>query len=223
MSAPNANLTQQQRIVFPVDGKGRFKILSRDSHGEIPFMRDVEEFTAAYMTPGTKERKAMELATTPRDRTLLATLRVLQHFHSYPKSQNAERELFSALSVILGSWSPDELGYGDMSKIELAAKFFGGSLNDGMRGAQPVMLPGTRGGMPTPGIWCPDIKTAAFVWAAFRGVAVCCVCRNLFAPDPLRDEKPYCPKCAQAYWQREYRKRNPGGAKSTKRRKEKKR
>ena len=98
-------------------------------------------------------------------------------------------------------------------------------LRRAMKGARLVVVQSKQGEF-LPAILCDSIRTAAFVSAAYRGVGACCICRKLFAIDPLREEKPYCPKCAQPFWQRQYRNREKQKqairTKSTKHRKENK-
>jgi hypothetical protein len=61
-----------------------------------------------------------------------------------------------------------------------------------------------------PVVGCPDIKTALFVFAAYRGVEACLNCQKLFAVDSARPDDSssdrYCTAaCGQRYRQKLYR------------------
>jgi hypothetical protein len=202
----NVTITARPRILFPVNSNRSDRIITRGfGLGEIPLLRDVKEFTAAYMTPGTRQHKEMEQATTQRDRRVIASLRLLQYAHA--KAPDAARELVEAFSVLSGGWRPRDLGYGHLSQRELAANFYSGSFNDEMKSARVIMSRPTRSEAPVPAIWAPDIRTAAFVFAAFRGVEVCASCHRLFAPDRERGEKYCSDACGQNFRQKLYRQR----------------
>jgi hypothetical protein len=63
-----------------------------------------------------------------------------------------------------------------------------------------------------PVIWCPNMKTAMYAYAAFNGVETCLNCQKLFCldvprVDDSRSEKYCTVACGQRFRQRIYRKR----------------
>src|SRR5262249_45072897 len=63
-----------------------------------------------------------------------------------------------------------------------------------------------------PAILCPNVRTASFVAAAFRGLAVCPNCLRLFDPyaeriDGSKGDKYCTAACGSRYRQRLYRRR----------------
>jgi hypothetical protein len=202
---PNADLTHDIPILFSAQtGQVSFGAENPFFSAEIPFVRGVKEFTAAYMNLWTRQHKTKEQGISDQDRRKLRALRLLQYVHS-SGSAEAARELGDALEVLGGAGVVERLGLSNVPKVELAANWYAGSFNFEMKKARIVMWQRNKNETPIPAVWCPDIRTAAFVFAAFRGITVCPGCRQLFAPNPQHPAKYCSEKCGQRIWQREYR------------------
>lgn len=99
-----------------------------------------------------------------------------------------------------------------------AAAIYAQYLTDEMRGARLMVHRGTF----VPVIRCRDMKTAMFVFGAFRGVETCLNCHKLFAVDAARPDgsatsEKYCTAaCGQRYRQKMYRRRHPAKARPKK-------
>ncbi len=165
---------------------------------ELP--RKLKEFTSAYMTPGTPQYKQFEAATSDKDRAILSAVALLRRAHSMKSP--AARDLADAASLLF-DWRPPEWAIPPVGRREGAAWQYRSLLNDGMKNARLVMAR-ARGGF-APAILCGDLRMAAFVFAAYKGVAVCAACRGLFAQNPERGGD-YCSEaCGQNFRQKAYR------------------
>jgi CGNR zinc finger len=210
MSLSNSNLTVRPRILFCAS---KHQLADADLWGKIfgekpPVSVRWTEFTAKFMTIGARERKEFEAGISNEDRDALAALRLLRraasmpgdsaaadlceatrrliHVHDYPKGLNAR---------IVFSHGPKKI-----------MRLYKGLLNENIKQARLAVT--TQGGEPSVNILCPDIRTAAFVFAAFRGLEICPGCGKLFAPNPQRAAQHYCSKnCGQRIYQREFRQR----------------
>lgn len=74
---------------------------------------------------------------------------------------------------------------------KIARNVYPDRLRQRIKKAQIVILPSF-----TPAILCPDMTVAMFVFAAYRGIAVCLNCQKLFALDSERADgsvsEKYC-------------------------------
>jgi hypothetical protein len=167
-------------------------------------------FTRSYMTPGTREHKEFEAATSKKDRSILSALALLRRAQAMKSP--AAKDLADAASLLL-DWRPPEWAQGriirtgeaisPLAQREGAAFWYRTLMTQGMKGARIVMAR-AKGGF-APAVLCPDIRTGAYVFAAYRGVEVCAACQELFAPDPERGGK-YCSEaCGQNFRQKLYR------------------
>src|SRR5215471_4486701 len=117
---PNDHLTNRIPILVSAQ-KG--KVVFANPSDEVPFIRGVQEFTAAHMTPGTRQHKQMERGTSDRDRLTLKALRLLQYVYS-SRSHRAARELDDALAVLAGGgWDVKKVGLSTVPKKEVAAQW----------------------------------------------------------------------------------------------------
>jgi hypothetical protein len=173
------------------------QMFRRVFRAELP--RKLKEFTAAYMTRGTREYKEFEAATSKKDRATLSALALLRRAQSMKSP--ASKDLADAASLLL-DWRPPEWAVAAGRK-EGAAWWYRSLLNDGMKNARLVMAR-AKGGF-APAILCGDLRTAGFVFAAYKGVGVCAACHELFAPDAERSGDYCSDACGQNFRQKRYR------------------
>ena len=162
----------------------------------------VTEFSRDFLTPGTPQHRRLLAATTKKERQRLSAIVLLQR--AYLSELPAAKDMADAAALMF-DWRPPEWAISPRNRQKGASFWYRSLLNEGMNRARLVMAR-AKGGF-APAVLCPDIPTAAFVFSAFRGARVCASCRQLFAPDPERDEK-YCSKsCGQNFRQKAYRSR----------------
>ncbi len=164
----------------------------------------VKEFTPAYMTFGTPERRSFEASVPKRDRDILAALPLLQRVQTHETLSIAMRDLCDVAERLIPGWRPPKRAIGGNWR-EDAARIYAYHLRQGMKGARLVMTRANSGQPYLPAVLCPDLRSAAFVFAAYRGVEVCAGCRTVFASDQERDQKYCSGACAQRRYQRQYR------------------
>jgi hypothetical protein len=207
MSISNSILTARPKIFFYTSKrKVADEQLWSAIYGEKPpvFAR-LKEFASRYMQLGTRERKEFEAGTSPEDRDTLTALRLLRHAASMP--ERAAADLYSATRRLIPNY-PKNL---DARAIftdgpQKILRLYADLLNANLQGARLHMR--VQGTEPQVTILCRDLRTAAFVYAAFGGVEVCVGCGKLFAPNPQRTGQHYCSKnCGQRIYQREFRQR----------------
>jgi hypothetical protein len=172
-----------------------------------------KEFTSRHMTIGTRERKEMEAGIGDEDRDTLTALRLLRRAASMP-GDSAATDLYDATRRMIHDY-PKGLNaraiFTDSPKKIM--RLYRGLLNENIKRARLTVT--TQGEEPSVSVLCPDIKTAAFVYAAFGGLEVCPGCGKLFAPNPQRAAQHYCSKnCGQRIYQREFRLRQKWKSKS---------
>jgi hypothetical protein len=170
----------------------------------------VVEFTGAFMRVGTPERATMEANVSAKDReTLHSLLKLRAASETAPKA--ARRELAEAAKKLI----PDarlRATFQAGHLPEVAEWFYPAYFNRELKGARLVLWL-TKQKRFLPAIFCPNMKTAMFAFAAFRGVAACRNCGTLFTLDSERPDKSksehYCTAaCGQRYRQKTYRKRS---------------
>lgn len=198
----NATITASPRILIlgerTKEDSEHSQMFRRVFRAELP--RKLKEFTSAYMTPGTGEYKEFEAATSKKDRATLSALALLRRAQAMKSP--ASKDLADAASLLLGE-RPPEWAIPPVGRREGAAWWYRSLLNDGMKNTRLVMSR-AKGGY-APAILCSDLRTAAYVFAAYKGVAVCAACRGLFAQDPERGGD-YCSEaCGQNFRQKAYR------------------
>lgn len=199
----NVTITASPRILVlgerPDKDSEQSRKFRRVFRAELP-RKSPKEFTRAYMTPGTPEHKEFEAAISKKDRAVLSAIALLRRAQAMKLP--AAKDMADAASLLL-DWRPPEWAISPVNRREGAAWHYRTLLTDGMKKTRLVMAR-ARGGF-APAVLCPDLRTAAFVFAAYRGVEVCAACQELFAPDPERGGK-YCSEaCGQNYRQKLYR------------------
>ena len=177
-----------------------------------PF-RTVKEFTSAYMQPGSLEHAEMETNIKDKDWTTLKQgLVSLYYSHgTFPKNMKEAKRELSKASQRLFADPRLRATFAGGQLPQVTAWFFPAFFNREMRRARFVLWL-TKKNLVIPAIYCPTLKTAFFVAAAFRGIVVCPNCGELFAPDTERTDKTgsekYCKAaCGQRYRQKLYRQR----------------
>jgi hypothetical protein len=188
--------------------------------------QSVKEFTSAYMRVGAPEHAEMEAGTSEKDRETWKGLLQLRATHAtspFPLDERAaKRELASAgAKLIEDPRIQATFAGGQVRKV--AAWFYPAFFNRELKRSR-VVLWLTKQNQFVPAIFCPDMKTAMFAFAAFGRIVACPNCGELFAPDSDRLDKSrsekYCTvACGSAYRQRTYRTRLKVKAKTSKGRK----
>jgi hypothetical protein len=173
-------------------------------------LETVVEFTGAFMRVGTPERATMEANVSAKDReTLHGLLKLRAASETAPKA--ARRELAEAAKTLI----PDarlRATFQAGRLPEVAEWFYPAYFNRELKGARLVLWL-TKQKRCLPAIFCPNMKAAMFAFAAFRGVAACANCGELFTLDSQRADKSksekYCTAaCGQRYRQKTYRNRS---------------
>jgi hypothetical protein len=214
----NAGITARPRIYF--------RVRPGDWDHVIGIAPRSREFTSAYATPGTPENKELEHSTTKKDRNRLRALRLLRYVCAEDDQTAARKVLTDAGQLIFEDLQLAKLFAGTEDPKQVAAASYEEFFNDEIRGAR-LAIHRTKRGEFVPIIRCPDVKTAMFMFAAFRGIETCLNCAKLFAVDIVRPDdsssERYCTAaCGQRYRQKLYRLREKGRLEKISKRKGKK-
>ena len=209
----NYHLTARPRILFQVRERDRAgngtRTLFLQIYGHKPPTRiRVREFTHAFMEPGTPEYREREAATHKEDRRTLAALPLLARANSLPVGSAYAKDLYDATRQLIKGYPVKQSVFSELfaDNPKKNTGLYPALLNDAIRKTRLIMS--QRSGEPfLPSILCPDIATAAFAFAAYRGVEVCPGCCKLFAPNPDRDQTYCSENCGQRIYQRRYRRR----------------
>jgi hypothetical protein len=168
--------------------------------------RRVREFTSGYLGPRYKE---LLEETTEHDRVRLKAIRLLRHAY-FGEDKTAALTILDQAGNLLfndpNTWRNHVRGQGREAARRLYPLFF----SKAMKRCKLRMW--CKDGEWAPVIWCPNMTTAMFTYAAFDGVETCLNCQKLFcldAPrvDDSRSEKYCTVACGQRFRQRIYRKR----------------
>jgi ribosomal protein S27E len=167
----------------------------------------VKEFTADYMSMGSPEYREMKNATTQAARNRLRALRLLRYTHIDNDETSARKVLADAMQLL--DDLPESMLTGVKEPRKVASVLYSMYLAGEIKSARLVIHRTERGEF-LPVIRCPDLKTALYVFAAYRGVEACLNCGNLFATDGPRPDasssERYCTAaCGQRYRQKLYR------------------
>lgn len=199
----NATITAMLRILIlgkrAKEDSEQAQMLRKVFRAEPP-RESAKEFTRVYMTPGTREHKEFEATISKEDRSILSALALLRRAQAMKSP--AAKDLADAASLLLG-WRPPQWAISPVARQEGAAWWYRTLLNERMKKTRLVMAR-AKGGF-APAVLCDDLRTAAFVFAAYRGVEACAACHRLFAPDPERGEKYCSDACGQNFRQKLYR------------------
>jgi hypothetical protein len=176
--------------------------------GKSPVMADYKAFSAAHLTLGTSDYKEYQAGTTEEDRSTLLALTLLRAAYSRPAGDPiAEQALHDATNALVSGYPGDlKAFYKGKDLREIAKRHYRALLNQELKHAC-LWIPESA---VVPVVLCPDIKTAAFVYHAYRGISACLNCRKQFATDfPHADgskSELYCSvRCGQQYRQKLYR------------------
>ena len=226
MEDHNAGITRlaRPRILFPADDfsdwVAKFERPGRKDRGK-PFDTDilihlcmttegdwpVREFNHEYWL---SRRKELEKGTSESDRTRLRALRLLRYAFFGEEEESSLAILDEALNLLSKDtkleWIKHVKGHGRDAAQRLYPLYFAKA----MKRAEVRMW--CQNGEWMPIIWCPDMTTAMFTFAAFNGVETCLNCQKLFCldvprADDSRSEKYCTVACGQRFRQRIYRKK----------------
>jgi hypothetical protein len=173
----------------------------------------VTKFTGAYMRLGTPERAVMEANVSAKDRdTLHGLLKLRAASETAPKA--AQRELAEAAKKLIAD-ARLRATFQTGHLPDVVEWFYPAFFNRELKGARLVLWL-TKQKRFLPAIFCPNMKTAMFAFAAFRGVAACRNCGELFTLDVERPDKSksevYCTAaCGLRYRSKTYRARKKAG------------
>jgi hypothetical protein len=167
------------------------------------------EFTSDYWNSPVLF-KELEKETSKSDRDHIVALRHLRHAYIVDDEDAAREvlykvgELCSFPDVLTNepSWSSNRARVREVYPLILGSA---------LQNARIRIWPATNGGF-APVIWCPDMTTAMYTYAAFNGVESCQNCAKLFCTDMPRIDgsrsERYCTvACGERFRQRLYRKR----------------
>jgi hypothetical protein len=238
----NASITARPAILIPATdqkndgvviqmGKAGPQILDFQKEGvpryadwNLEQLQPIRAFTSAFMSPGSPEHMEMEANTTKKDRDTLHGLLRLRYTHErFPVNEKAAKSELSHASSALIEDPRIRATFAGGKLPQVAAWFYPAFFNRGLKRARLVLWL-TKQNQFLPAIFCPDMKTATFAFAAFRGVVACANCGELFTLDSERVDKSrgekYCTAaCGQRFRQKAYRQRVRGKATTRKRRK----
>lgn len=197
------------RILFPSDPT---VALTREVF-EVSHRR-TREFTPAFFQLGSPEHRELEENTSETDRDAVKALTLIRCAYT-SDDPITRRSLYDSTYLLM----PDYLGdartfYAGANAKKIARSVYPGLLREYIRKARIII---SRGFVPA--IWCPNLSVAMFVFAAYRGIAVCLNCQKLFALDLPRSDastgERYCTAaCGQRYRQKLYRLRAKAKSKS---------
>jgi hypothetical protein len=212
----NAGITARLRIFFPAKAGEKAEWVAGFR---------VREFTAKHVTPGCAEYKELQESTTECDRERLRGLRLLRYVNVGSDEIGTRKNLADA-GRLLDDLPKSMLGDAKDPK-SVAQVLYSMYLTGEMKEARLVIYRTKRGEF-TPVLRCPNMKTAFYAFAAFRGVEACLNCQKLFAVDAAKADgstsERYCTAaCGQRYRQKIYRLRQKARSKRESKRKEKKR
>ena len=207
MAHSNFHLTVRPTILFAASRRKVDEMFFEIYGKGQPGVRRWKEFTSQYTTLGTAERRALEKKLNAEDLATLTALPLLRRAGSLPQG-TASAELYEAARRLLPGY-PKDLDAGSVFAKYTANQImqeYARLLNDGIREARLSVT--MHGNEPSIAILCPNLRTAAFVFAAFGGLAVCEGCGQLFSLNPQRDNHRFhSAQCAQRLYQRAFRKR----------------
>ncbi len=210
MNESNFHLTARPRILFRVRGSGgpEDTKLFFQMYGHSP-ATGAREFTRAYLTLGTPERRRWEAATSEEDRRTLHALVLLARANSLPPGSDAAKELYEVTLLLVPDYPAPKSVFSESKVLadpKRVAWMYPALLNTRIKKSRLVMF-GKRGETFLPSILCPDIATAGFVYTSYRGVEVCPGCSQLFAPNPQRSQTYCSENCGQRIYQKRHRRR----------------
>jgi hypothetical protein len=175
----------------------------------------VREFTSDFWELSSRQYKELKKETTERDRLHVRALRLLRRAY-IGEDEDSAREIMKKVEDLCifppehnSALALDPSWGGNLAR---ARHLYPLVFSRALKQARVRMWP-TESGEFLPVIWCPDMTTAMFAYAAFEGVETCLNCAKLFCTDlPRVDDshsEKYCTvACGQRFRQRIYRQRD---------------
>jgi hypothetical protein len=195
----NASITARPRIFFAAKVK---ESLVRDVLGVTHQRR---EFTPVFFLPGSTENAELTASVSKEDQ---ATFKALLALRCAISSDEPIGKLLlaSAIKLLVENHPGDASEYARVTDVrQVARNIYPALLSEKLKRVRIII---TRDFVPA--MLCPDITTAMFCFASFRGVAVCLNCQKIFAYDAPRADgtasEKYCTaRCGTLYRQKNYR------------------
>ncbi|MGB9434769.1 MAG: hypothetical protein WBQ89_21165, partial [Candidatus Acidiferrum sp.] len=182
--------------------------------GGIPPRIIYREFTASHLIPGTADHQEFVAGTSAEDRETLKGLTLLRSVMDREDDALAHQEMI-AITPRLGANLPKSGPYAvDLDAFykgkdvrEIARKTYQGLLNVAI--AADTHLEILEGSI-LPVVACANIRAAAFVFTAYKGISTCLNCGKQFSTDFRRPDgsksELYCTqRCGAQYRQKVYR------------------
>jgi len=176
-----------------------------------PVTAKYREFLPGHLMPGSSDYSLYEAGTSSDGRAVLQALTLLRAVLSRPPEDEIARQaMLDATKALVPGHAKAGLDmetfYKGKDLREIAKRTYTALFNQELKHARIWLPPGSV----VPVLVCPDIRTAAFAYHAYRGVSACLNCRRQFATDfPHEDgsrSESYCSvRCGQRYRQRLYR------------------
>jgi hypothetical protein len=180
-----------------------------------PF-QSVREFTDAFMRDGTPEYMEMNAAVSPKS---IETWRGLLQLRAsqIATDDTVGKQALSRAGTSLLDDPRLRKAFVDGHRSRLAPWFYPAFVNRELKDTKLVLWL-TKRSQFVPAIFCPNMRAALFAATAFRRIAACPNCKQLFALDSERADggrgERYCTAlCGQRYRQRMYRQRLKARAK----------
>lgn len=238
----NAPITRsyRPRILFPADDFSQW--IDKHLKGRDGKVADIDVCLHMFLTVDAEwpirefndeyfyaRKNELDKHTSKSDRNRLQALRLLRHaFFGDDIDENKTLELLDKAGKMLAEdtklkWQERIRDQGRDAARGLYPIYFSKAIKNAR------LLMWCRSGEWMPVVWCPDMTTAMFVYAAFNGVETCLNCQKVFCRDSPRVDgsrsEKYCTiACGQRFRQRLYRtKKNPKVNKKSKTGKQKSR
>jgi hypothetical protein len=171
----------------------------------------VREFTSDFWELPSRIKELEKETSEPDRRRIRALCMLRRAYYYFGEDEDSAREILKKVEELCAfreELSNEPAYTSNRGRVRILYPLMFGKA---LKHARVRMWPTDSGGF-LPVIWCDNMTTAMFAYAAFKGVDTCQNCAKLFCTDlprvdDSRSEK-YCPvACGQRFRQRIYRKR----------------
>jgi hypothetical protein len=195
----NEPVTARPRIFFPAKLKERS--LATTILGVTHQRR---EFTPAYFQLGSEENKELLASVSEEDRATFKALLALRGASSADEPL-AKKHIEAATRLLMPKYPESANAVRGVDARKLGRRLYPAVLEETIRRARVIIQRDFA-----PAIYCPNLSTAMFTFAAYKGVSVCLNCQTIFAvdvprPDGYRSDKYCSSACPSRYRQKVYR------------------